>query len=71
MASKMFIWVAFINIIAVRMQKSATGGNFTKISTKLITLSNVAKKVNIAIPYTAFQGAKNTFCQQSATEPWC
>ena len=47
------------------MQKSATGGNFTKISTKLITLFNVAKKVNIAIPYIAFQGAKNNFCQQS------
>jgi len=65
MASKMFIWVAFINNIAVRMQKSATGGHFTKISTKLITLFNVAKKVNIAIPYIAFQGAKNNFCQQS------
>jgi len=39
MASNVFIWVAFINDIAVRMQKSATGRNFTKISTKLITLT--------------------------------
>ena len=46
----MFIWVAFINDIAVSMQKSAVGGDLTKISTKLITLTAhicVALEANI------------------------
>jgi len=62
MASKMFIWVAFIDNFAVRMQNSATGGNFTKISTKLRSLLNVAKKMNIAIPRSE-KHRKNNFRQ--------
>jgi len=65
----MFIWDAFINDIAVSIQNSAAGGDFTKISTKLITFTvnvGVALEVNNDIERIRCEGCGD--CRATETE---